>query len=248
MELDRIISLSNTKTVFRSGGDCVKLFGNEFKKSDVLNEALCQARVEETGLNVPKIKEVTVVDGKWAIVTEFIKGDTLERLVAARPEKADEYLNVFVDLQISYQQKTCPLLSNAKDKLIAKIKKSDLAATEKCGFYMKLEDMPYGEAICHGDYNLSNVIISESGKPYILDWSHVTVGTAEIETARTYVLFKLSKDLDYSEKYLEIYLQKSEKSREEIMRYVPIIAASQLYAANERERAILKNLLRGEKL
>ena len=248
MELERIISVSNTKTVYKSGDNCVKVFGKQFIKSDILNEALNQARVEETGLNIPKIKEVTTVDGKWAIVSEFIKGETLERLITKNPEKADEYLDLFVDLQTSYQQKTCPLISKAQDKLIAKIKKSDLTATEKCGFYRKLEDMPYGEAICHGDYNLSNVILSNNGKPYILDWSHVTSGNKEIETARTYVLFKIAKTPDYSEKYLEIYSQKSGISKEEIMRFVPIIAASQLYAANERERAILKKLLRGEKI
>lgn len=246
MELDRIISISNTKTVYRSGDSCVKVFGKQFVKSDVLNEALNQARVEETGLNIPKIKEVTKVDDKWAIISQFIKGDTLERLITVHPEKVDEYLNLFVDLQASYQSKTCPLLSNTKDKLIAKIKKSDLSATEKCGFYRKLEDMPYGEAICHGDYNLSNVIIDDSGEAFIIDWSHVTSGNAEIETARTYVLFKLSDTLDYSEKYLEIYLSKNGVEREKITRFVPVVAAAQLYTANERERVILKKLLRGE--
>ena len=101
MELERIISVSNTKTVYKSGDNCVKVFGKQFIKSDILNEALNQARVEETGLNIPKIKEVTTVDGKWAIVSEFIKGETLERLITKNPEKADEYLDLFVDLQTS---------------------------------------------------------------------------------------------------------------------------------------------------
>ena len=29
--------------------------------------------------------------------------------------------------------------------------------------------------VCHGDYNPSNIIMSENG-PYILDWSHATQG------------------------------------------------------------------------
>jgi len=68
MNLDRIIAVRTNKTVYRDGEYCVKLFDEDFSKVDVLNEALNQARVEETGLNVPKIIEVTKIDGKWAIV------------------------------------------------------------------------------------------------------------------------------------------------------------------------------------
>ena len=98
MKLDRIIAVRNRKTIYRDGDRCLKVFDEGFSKADVLNEALNQARVEETGLNIPKIKEVTTVDGKWAIVSEFIKGETLERLITKNPEKADEYLDLFVDL------------------------------------------------------------------------------------------------------------------------------------------------------
>ena len=61
MKLDRVIAVRNTKTVYRDGDLCIKVFESEFSKGDVLNEALNQARVEETGLNIPKIKEVRCV-------------------------------------------------------------------------------------------------------------------------------------------------------------------------------------------
>ena len=63
------------------------MFGASFQKSDILNEALNQARVEETGLQIPKLLEVKQIDGQWTIVTEFIEGETLESLMAAHPEK-----------------------------------------------------------------------------------------------------------------------------------------------------------------
>ena len=77
MKLDRIIAVRNNKTVYRDGDNCIKVFNQDFSKIDVLNEALNQARIEEIGLNVPKIKEVLTIDGKWAIVSEYIKGKTL---------------------------------------------------------------------------------------------------------------------------------------------------------------------------
>ena len=74
MKLDRVIAVRNNKTIYRDGDKCVKVFDEDYSKADVLNEALNQARIEETGLNIPKVIEVTMVEGKWAIVSEFIKG------------------------------------------------------------------------------------------------------------------------------------------------------------------------------
>ena len=54
MNLDRIIAVRNNKTVYRDGDRCLKVFNEGYSKADVLNEALNQARIEETGLNIPK--------------------------------------------------------------------------------------------------------------------------------------------------------------------------------------------------
>ena len=72
MKFDKLILERPNKTRYKDGNNCIKLFGSDFSKIDVLNEALNQARVEELDLNVPKIKEVTMIDGKWAIISEYI--------------------------------------------------------------------------------------------------------------------------------------------------------------------------------
>ena len=46
------------KVIYREGDYAVKQFDENYSTSDVLNEALNQARVEETGLPIPKLKEV----------------------------------------------------------------------------------------------------------------------------------------------------------------------------------------------
>ena len=55
MNLDRVIAVRTSKTVYRDGDRCIKLFDSDYSKAEVLNEALCQARVEETDLLIPKI-------------------------------------------------------------------------------------------------------------------------------------------------------------------------------------------------
>ena len=58
MNLDRVIAVRTNKTVYRDGDKCIKVFDSDYSKADVLNEALNQARIEETGLNIPKVLEV----------------------------------------------------------------------------------------------------------------------------------------------------------------------------------------------
>ena len=185
MNLDRIIAVRNDKTVYRDGDRCLKVFNSDFSKADVLNEALNQARIEETGLNIPKILEVTVIDGKWTIVSEYIKGKTLARLMEEEPEKKEEYLEKFVELQLEVQSKTCPLLTKLKDKMNRKISQTDLSATVRYDLHTRLEAMPKHNKVCHGDFNPSNIIISDDGKPYIIDWSHVDRKSTRLNSSHT---------------------------------------------------------------
>ena len=70
MKLENVIAKRVNKAIFRDGDRAVKVFETGYSKADILNEALNQARVEETGLNIPKILAVTTTDdGKWAIIT-----------------------------------------------------------------------------------------------------------------------------------------------------------------------------------
>lgn len=239
MNLDRVIAVRNSKTIYRDGDKCIKVFDEDFSKADVLNEALNQARVEDTGLNIPKIISVTTIDGKWAIVSEFIKGKTLAQLMEENPEKKDEYLELFVDLQIKVQSKTNPLLNKLKDKMNRKISAADLDATTRYDLHTRLESMPKHNKLCHGDFNPSNIIISEDGTPYVIDWSHATQGNASADVARTYLLFWLNGDIDGAKKYLDLFCKKSDTAKQYVQKWMPIVAASQSVKGNEKEREFL---------
>ena len=93
MNLERVIAVRNNKTVYRDGDKAIKVFDANFSKSDILNEALNQARVEEAGIRVPKVLEVSVIDGKWAIVSEYIPGKTLAQLMEENPDRKSTRLN-----------------------------------------------------------------------------------------------------------------------------------------------------------
>ena len=241
MNLDRVIAVRNNKTIYRDGDRCIKVFDAKYSKADVLNEALNQARIEETGLNLPRVLEVTMIDGKWAIVSEFIKGKTLAQLMAedTEGEKKEEYINLLVDIQMQIHAKTCSQLNKLKDKMSRKIAETDLDATTRYDLHARLEGMPKHNKVCHGDFSPSNVIIAENGTPYVLDWSHATQGNASADVARTYLLFWLNGDKDGAEMYLDTFCRKSNTAKQYVQKWMPIVAASQSVKGNETERELL---------
>lgn len=239
MNLNKVIAVRTDKTVYRDGDMAIKVFNEDYSKADVLNEALNQARVEETELNVPKVIEVTKIDGKWAIVTQFIPGKTLDALMKEHPEKQDEYLNLFVDLQLKVHQQKAPLLNKLKDKMNRKIAQTTLDATTRYELHTRLEGMPKHNKVCHGDFNPSNIIITDDGDAYILDWSHATQGNASADVARTYLLFCLQGDRELADRYLDLFCKKSDTAKQYVQQWLPIVAASQSVKGKPEERDFL---------
>jgi tRNA A-37 threonylcarbamoyl transferase component Bud32 len=239
MKLDNVIAVRKAKKVYRDGDKCIKVFDKDYSKADVLNEALNQARIEETGLNIPKVLEVTTLDGKWAIVSEFIEGETLAELMEKNPDKLDEYLNTLVDVQLEIQSKSCLLLNKLKDKMNRKISEADLDATIRYELHSRLEGMPKHKKVCHGDLNPSNIIVTKDGKYYVIDWSHATQGNASADAARTYLLFCLKGNEETAKKYLDIFCKKSDTAKQYVEKWLPIVAASQSVKGNEEERQFL---------
>ena len=223
-----IIQKTQKKTIYREGKTLVKLFNNEYPKSDVLNEALNTARVEEsTTLNVPAVHEVTKVNGEWAIIQDFVEGKTMQQLMEENPDKTGELLNEFVDLQVE-------VLSHRK------ISATKFDKTTRYDLHILLDSLPKHDKLLHGDFNPANVIVSPDGRKFIIDWAHATQGNARCDAARTYLLFKLEGKDDLAEEYLKLFSEKTGIAKVLVQKALPIVAASQTMKAIPEEQAFLE--------
>ena len=155
------------------------------------------------------------------------------------PEMQDEYLELFVDLQMEVHSKEAPLLTLLRDKMNRKISATTLDATTRYELHTRLDGMPKHKKVCHGDFNPSNIIISENGTPYVLDWSHATQGNASADVARTYLLFCLNGETELADKYINLFCKKSDTAKQYIQKWIPIVAASQSVKGKPEEREFL---------
>ena len=237
--MEELILKRSYKEVYKLDNTIVKLFSETHPKAAVFNEALNTARVEETGLNIPKVISVHQVKGKWALTIELKEGKTLEQLMQENPEKAEVYMEQFVELQLSMQSKKAPKLKKLKDKLNRQINGLKIIdATTRYELLTRLESMPKHDKLCHGDFNPSNVIVGEDGSMSIVDWADASQGNASADAAYTYLLFAL-KDQCLADMYMDIFCKKSDTAKQYVHKWLPIVAAAQLSKENEQEKDFL---------
>ena len=231
----------STKSIYKDKNSIIKLFVENYSKADVLNEALILSRVEEgCDLNVPKLKEITKIGDRWGIVTEYIEGDTLQELMDKHPEKMDEYLETFVNIQLEILSKSVPLLNQIKDKDERKLNELNMIdENTKYDLLERLHGMKNHTKLCHGDFNPTNIIMSKSGKHYILDWAHGTIGNASADAAKTFLLFSLEGKEGLAQKYLDLFSEKSGIPKTNIQKWIPIVAATQMGRGNKKEQEFL---------
>ena len=240
MNFEKIIVERSTKTVYKDNGKTIKLFVENYSKSDILNEAVNQARVEETNIKVPELIEVTKFDNRWALVSKHIEGTTLDHLMKSNPEKLDEYMEMFIDIQLDILNQSAPLLGRLRDKLKRKINQCEnIDENIKYELLHRLEGLPRKNSICHGDFNPTNLILTEEGEVYIIDWAHVTQGNPALDAATTFLLFLLDGKEELAEKYIKSFSEKSKIDRKDIQICIPIVAAIQIIKGKPDEQEIL---------
>ena len=225
------------KVVTRDKDTVLKIFGPSYKVSAVLNEAMNEARAAETGLPVARVLEVLKVRDQWCIRREWVEGKTLAETMAADKKNLLRYLKEFVAIQCEIFSKTSERMDNLAEKLDKQISASVLPKETRYDLHMRLQSMPRGKALCHGDFNPTNVIITPNGEWRVIDWSHVRLGDPLADVARTYLLFWLSGHVAAAEKYMVIACDALKAKISDVQKWLPIVAA----AESSKEQLSAKN-------
>ena len=223
------------KRIYRRGGELVKLFEARVPAADVLEEALNQELAMEAGLPVPGLVEVTKIEGLWAILSEFIPGETLQWHMEQFPQRRQALMEEFVRLHMRVHEAQAPRLQRQRDRLHRNISASRLSATARYELHVRLDAMPAHQKVCHGDFLPSNVML-DGGRLRVLDWAHVTQGNASADAANTYLSLLKFFGEGLAAEYLALYCELSDTARQYIEKWIPIVAGSHLAYCKPEER------------
>jgi len=237
VELNKVVGTGAQATVYSSGKYAIKLFNENYNKTDVFYEALINSIIENTELPVPKTYEVLSIDNQMAIKMDYIKGKSLFDCILKDKNNIEVYFKQMVKLQIEMHSKKVYLPFSLKDKLKEKIQgNKNLSISQKEKVLTLLNNLPEGNELCHGDFHGYNILVCE-GQYWIIDWIDSTYGCADGDVCRTYMIYSLYAP-ELAEIYLNLYCKETSKERERILAWLPVIATARLSEniTNEEEK------------
>ena len=241
-----MIAVRNDKTVYKDGGRCIKVFDAQYKKADVLSEALNQARAAEAGLPVPLVRAVSFEDGKLCIVSDYIKGETLWEKLQSASTTQTEALRLLASLQRTVHEKTCPAMETLQAKLSHALAAAPFEENIRGQLLSRLSCMPGGTSLLHGEFTPDNIILTRSGSAYLLDWAHAVQGAAYADAASTYLWLWYRMGLDAARSYLSLYQQAGDLDDAVLSMWVPLVAAARSSYGMQKERAFMRSVVLSE--
>jgi RIO-like serine/threonine protein kinase len=241
MNLGTPMAIGNTAKIYLYEDKIFKVFNDYLPKTESMYEANKQRLVYSHGLNVPKVLDVTEIDGKQAIIMEYSNGRTIGDILYENMDQAEHFIGVSVDIQRKIHRVVADSLEPMIEKLRRQIKMTTkLKERHKTLLIQKLESMTFENRLCHGDFHLFNLIISDNDQVTIIDWVDSSVGDIRADIYRTYLLYS-QFSVELAEMYLRLYLEKSGLSKEEVFQWAPIIAGarlSEVVSSEESQRLI----------
>jgi len=169
----------------------LKLFFTTWPVEWIHQEARVARVVHEAGLASPAAGDIVEVEGRLGIVYERIDGPSMLEDVLRHPWRLVSAAHQFADLHLAMHRRTLEELPSGRDLLAGLLRAAprltDQVRTQLLG---KLDQLPAGEAICHGDYHPDNILMTRRG-PIVIDWMSVTRGHPLADVAGTSLLFRV---------------------------------------------------------
>lgn len=229
MNLGDPIAIGNTAKIYLCDNKVVKVFKEHLPNTESLYEAKKQEYAYSCGLHVLKVLEVTEIEGRQAIIMEYVKGKTVGDLLMNNMELAEHYVNICVSVQQEMHAVVVDsnLLESMSEKLHRQIESvHSLDEKQKDKLVTKLDSMVFKPRLCHGDFHPFNLIMNNDNVN-IIDWVDSSSGDIRADVYRTYLLYSQSS-VELAEMYLRIYCKNTGLSRDEVFGWAPIIAAARL--------------------
>jgi aminoglycoside phosphotransferase (APT) family kinase protein len=230
--LGRLLGAGKEAEVFAFGGGALKLYRAAAAKRSAFREAANAAVAESLGLPVPKIHGLRRFGDRWGI---------LMSLAEAKPNLRSVYLTEMGLLQFRVHGHPGTHFASLKARLAANIRQANgLDGATRNRLLAKLQALPEGERLCHGDFHPFN-ILGPPSRPTLIDWLDASSGAPAADVCRSYILIGHSEP-EIASTYVEAYIEVSGETRANIFEWLPIVAAARLAEDVPKEAARLREM------
>lgn len=240
---DRVLALRSDRTVFQCGDRCAKVFSRATSCVDVLQEARNLAAAGDAGASAPAFIEVARLGERWALVTEYVRGETLARRMVSDGSGGYDWLKALAEAQLELQSARSERFPPLKEALRRQVVGTALAESMRKALLGRLELLEDGEALCHCDLGPDNLLLAASGAVVAVDWDRACRGSADADAAATWLALDMGYGREAARTYLKGYCRISDSREDDILRWLPVMAASRLRGSVRRERDMLLKLI-----
>jgi Ser/Thr protein kinase RdoA (MazF antagonist) len=180
-------------------GKILRLLRPGFLASGLDAEVRALDLAYRNGLPVPRPGERINIDGRAGVVLERIEGTDLLTELGRQPWTVIRAARMCGSIHAKMHgcrvdDSGFPELKARLDRhLSSPLVPPDLADVAR----KRLEELPGGDALCHGDFHPANVMRSPIG-PVVIDWPNATRGAPEADVARTLLLLGAGEPPSYT--------------------------------------------------
>jgi hypothetical protein len=239
--LGRLLGAGNGAEAFAFGDGALKLYSAAATKRSAFREAANAAVAESLGLPVPEIHGLRCFGDRWGILMSLAEGPSFAESIKAKPNLTSAYLMEMALLQFRVHGHPGTHFPSLKARLAANIRRANgLDGATQNRLLAKLQALPEGDRLCHGDFHPFNVL-GPPGRPTLIDWLDAASGTPAADVCRSYILIEHSEP-EIASAYVEAYIEVSGDTQADIFEWLPLVAAARLAEGVPKEAARLRQM------
>ncbi len=196
MEKGELLGKGMTAEVYRWGQDKVlKLYLKNFPEELIKHEAEIGQKIHEAGVSSPAVFDIVEVEGRKGIIFQRIFGKTVTSMIAREPWLFYSFVKKMAEFHYKIHKHSTDGIPSQKEKFAQAITLSSKILGDRMKKILDyIDGLPEGDSICHGDFYLSNIIVS-NGKFAAIDWTGGYRGDPSGDVARTCLIIDSPAEL-----------------------------------------------------